>query len=172
MRPLVRPAALGRPSLPDAELKTLLGVVQFERITPGTVSSRRALIAGLKAVRRSGVSTVDSGTVAGVVSVAAPIFWGTGAGRRGAEHRRAFGAHRVAPARYRVGGLRRRRRDLEGPRLSRRMAADALIALGHLQQIGDFDALDAPQVDNMVAPRVGLHLQAFMWATVPCSSAQ
>ena len=46
----------------------------FERITRGTVLSRRALMSGLKGVRRRSVSTVDSGTVAGVVSVAAPIF--------------------------------------------------------------------------------------------------
>ena len=60
--------------LPDAEVKSLLEGVRFERITPATVSSRRALMAGLKEVRDHGVSTVDSGTVAGVVSVAAPIF--------------------------------------------------------------------------------------------------
>lgn len=60
--------------LPEQEVKALLERITFERITPGTVSSRRALLAGLKEVRRHGVSTVDSGTVAGVVSVAAPIF--------------------------------------------------------------------------------------------------
>jgi DNA-binding IclR family transcriptional regulator len=64
--------------LPDSELKALLDDVRFERITPGTVSSRRALVAGLKEVRRRGVSTVDSGTVAGVTSVAAPIFGADG----------------------------------------------------------------------------------------------
>lgn len=60
--------------LPESEVKALLDDTRFERITPRTVSSRRALMAGLKEVRRQGVSTVDSGTVAGVVSVAAPIF--------------------------------------------------------------------------------------------------
>lgn len=66
--------------LPDRELEALLDGVEFERITPGTVSSRRALVAGLKEVRRSGVSMVDSGTVAGVTSVAAPIFGADGQG--------------------------------------------------------------------------------------------
>ena len=60
--------------LPDDELEALLDGTRFERITPATVPSRRALMAGLKEVRHRGVSTVDSGTVAGVVSVAAPIF--------------------------------------------------------------------------------------------------
>jgi DNA-binding IclR family transcriptional regulator len=60
--------------LPEREVKLLLDAVTFECITPGTVSSRRGLMAGLKEVRRHGVSAVDSGTVAGVVSVAAPIF--------------------------------------------------------------------------------------------------
>lgn len=60
--------------LPERELKALLDDITFERITPGTVSSRRALVAGLKEVRRHGISIVDSGTVSGVVSVAAPIF--------------------------------------------------------------------------------------------------
>lgn len=60
--------------LPEREVKALLDNTTFERITPGTVPSRRALMAGLKEVRRHGISTVDSGTVAGVVSVAAPIF--------------------------------------------------------------------------------------------------
>lgn len=64
--------------VPEAELKALLDETRFERITPGTVSSRRALMAGLREVRQRGVSTVDSGTVAGVVSVAAPIFGADG----------------------------------------------------------------------------------------------
>ena len=64
--------------LPDAEVKSLLEGVRFERITPATVSSRRVSMAGLKEVRDRGVSTVDSGTVVGVVSVAAPIFGADG----------------------------------------------------------------------------------------------
>jgi DNA-binding IclR family transcriptional regulator len=64
--------------LPDSELEAALDGIRFERITPGTVSSRRALLAGLREVRRRGVSTVDSGTVAGVVSVAAPLFGADG----------------------------------------------------------------------------------------------
>lgn len=60
--------------LPDPELRRLLDGIRFERLTPQTISSRRALLAGLRAVRLCGVSTVDGGTVAGVVSVAAPIF--------------------------------------------------------------------------------------------------
>ena len=64
--------------LPNSELETLLDSFPFERLTVKTVSSRRALVAGLKEVRKHGVSTVDSGTVAGVVSVAAPIFGADG----------------------------------------------------------------------------------------------
>ena len=64
--------------LPDRDLGPLLEGFPFERLTAKTVSSRRALMAGLKEVRRRGVSTVDSGTVAGVVAVAAPIFGADG----------------------------------------------------------------------------------------------
>ena len=64
--------------LPAHELEALLDQTRFERITPDTVASRRAFVAALKEVRRRGVSTVDSGTVAGVTSVAAPIFDGQG----------------------------------------------------------------------------------------------
>jgi DNA-binding IclR family transcriptional regulator len=60
--------------LPEAELAPLLDSFVFAKVTPKTVSSRRALLAGLREVRRLGTSTVDSGTVAGVVSVSAPIF--------------------------------------------------------------------------------------------------
>lgn len=60
--------------LPEAEVRELLTGVTFERITEKTVASRRALFADLKQVRRRGVSIVDGGTVAGVVSIAAPIF--------------------------------------------------------------------------------------------------
>lgn len=64
--------------LPQAELQGLLQSAKFERITPKTVSSRRALSASLKEVRRRGVSAVDSGTVEGVIAVAAPIFGADG----------------------------------------------------------------------------------------------
>lgn len=60
--------------LPDDELQPLLDQFQFDRLTPKTVSSRQRLLASLSAVRKSAVSVVDSGTVAGVVSVGAPIF--------------------------------------------------------------------------------------------------
>ena len=60
--------------LPTDEVKPLLEKFRFERLTGKTIASRRALLASLKAVRARGVSIVDSGTVAGVVSVAAPIF--------------------------------------------------------------------------------------------------
>lgn len=52
----------------------MLESFSFERLTTKTISSRRSLLAGLKEVRKRGVSSVDSGTVAGVISVAAPIF--------------------------------------------------------------------------------------------------
>ncbi|MES2535368.1 MAG: IclR family transcriptional regulator [Pseudomonadota bacterium] len=60
--------------LPEVELKPLIDSFQFAPLTPKTVTSRRALTASLKEVRKRGVSTVDSGTVAGVIAVAAPIF--------------------------------------------------------------------------------------------------
>ena len=43
-----------------------------------TVSSLRALPASPKVVRKRGVSTVDSGTVAGVLATAAPVFGADG----------------------------------------------------------------------------------------------
>jgi DNA-binding IclR family transcriptional regulator len=64
--------------LPADELDSVLGRFRFERITTKTVPSRRALLAGLKEVRRGGMSVVDSGTVAGATSVAAPIFGANG----------------------------------------------------------------------------------------------
>ena len=60
--------------LPENEVLQLLGSFPFERLTPKTVSSQRNLLASLKEVRKQGVSSVDSGTVAGVLAVAAPIF--------------------------------------------------------------------------------------------------
>lgn len=60
--------------LPPAELRAILARVKFERITPRTIGSRRALLAELEKVRRERVSTSDSGTVGGVLSIAAPIF--------------------------------------------------------------------------------------------------
>jgi DNA-binding IclR family transcriptional regulator len=60
--------------LPRSVIDPLLDSFKFEPITAKTVSSRRALASSLKAVRTHGVSTVDSGTVAGVVAIAAPIF--------------------------------------------------------------------------------------------------
>ena len=60
--------------LPEAELKPLLDAFSFERVTSRTVSSRRALLASLKETRQRGVSAVDSGTVDGVIAIAAPIF--------------------------------------------------------------------------------------------------
>jgi DNA-binding IclR family transcriptional regulator len=56
------------------ELRQALSSVRFERITPMTVASAEDLLAALRETRRRGVSVVDGGTVAGVVSVAAPIL--------------------------------------------------------------------------------------------------
>ena len=64
--------------LPETEIQQLLESFQFERLTTKTVSSRRSLLANLKEVRKRGVSSVDSGTVAGVMAVAAPIFGADG----------------------------------------------------------------------------------------------
>ena len=64
--------------LPHDALAQLMGSFQFNRLTTKTISSRRAFLAALKDVRKRGISTVDSGTVAGVVSVAAPIFGADG----------------------------------------------------------------------------------------------
>jgi IclR family KDG regulon transcriptional repressor len=60
--------------LPKPEIDELLRRVRFEKVTPRTLSSRRALLAGLAQVRAQSISVVDSGTVNGVVSIAAPIF--------------------------------------------------------------------------------------------------
>lgn len=64
--------------LPPAELKAILARIKFDKITDKTVASRRALLAELGKARRECVSTSDSGTVAGVLSVAAPIFDSSG----------------------------------------------------------------------------------------------
>ncbi len=64
--------------LPEKEVLQLLERFPFERLTPKTVSSRRSLLASLKEVRTQGVSSIDSGTVAGVLAVAAPIFGADG----------------------------------------------------------------------------------------------
>ena len=60
--------------LPSAELDAILQRVKFERITDRTVRSRAALLKKLETVQRYGISATDGGTVAGVLSVAAPIF--------------------------------------------------------------------------------------------------
>ena len=60
--------------LTKRELDPLLKRYAFARVTAKTIASRRALLAALAVVRERAVSTVDSGTVAGVMSVAAPIF--------------------------------------------------------------------------------------------------
>lgn len=60
--------------LSEGELRPLLEQLRFERVTAKTVATRSRLLASLKEVRKRAVSVVDSGTVAGVVSVAAPIF--------------------------------------------------------------------------------------------------
>ena len=64
--------------MPEKEVLQLLDRFPFERLTPKTVSSRRSLQASLKDVRKRCVSTVDSGTVAGVLAIAAPIFGADG----------------------------------------------------------------------------------------------
>ena len=60
--------------LSEEELSSALSGMRFERITPRTISSKVALLRVLKKIRTSGVSSVDSGTVAGVTAIAAPIF--------------------------------------------------------------------------------------------------
>lgn len=60
--------------LPSAEVEAILARSELEKITRKTTASRRALMAALAKVRREHVSATDSGTVAGVLSVAAPIF--------------------------------------------------------------------------------------------------
>jgi DNA-binding IclR family transcriptional regulator len=65
--------------LPRHELDAALAGVRFDPVTSRTVTSKRALATALAQVRRTSVSVVDSGTVAGVTSVAAPIFGAQGA---------------------------------------------------------------------------------------------
>jgi DNA-binding IclR family transcriptional regulator len=60
--------------LPAEETASLLNSFPYEHLTSRTVASRTALARALKEVRKTGVSTVEGGTVAGVTSVAAPIF--------------------------------------------------------------------------------------------------
>jgi DNA-binding IclR family transcriptional regulator len=60
--------------LDDDALREALAGVRLERITPRTVASRTVLARALRRVRERGVSSVDGGTVGGVISVAAPIF--------------------------------------------------------------------------------------------------
>lgn len=64
--------------LPRDALDAATEGLRFDRITSRTITSKRALTAALAEVRRRGVSVVDSGTVAGVTSVAAPIFGAEG----------------------------------------------------------------------------------------------
>lgn len=59
-------------------LQQALADLRWSRITPQTVASRSALLRSLERVRQRGVSTVHGGTVAGVTSVAAPIFDASG----------------------------------------------------------------------------------------------
>jgi DNA-binding IclR family transcriptional regulator len=67
--------------LPRDALAAATAGLRFDPITSRTITSKRALVTALAEVRRSGVSVVDSGTVAGVTSVAAPIFEAEGAVR-------------------------------------------------------------------------------------------
>lgn len=60
--------------LSSNDLRKALAGVRFERVTPRTVGSRLALLRSLAQVRERGISSVDSGTVAGVTALAAPIF--------------------------------------------------------------------------------------------------
>jgi DNA-binding IclR family transcriptional regulator len=60
--------------LSRAQRADALAGVKFERLTARTVSSHAALNRALAVVRAHGVSVVDSGTVSGVISIAAPIF--------------------------------------------------------------------------------------------------
>ncbi len=65
--------------LPKHDLRTALAGVRFERITLRTVRSRAELLRDLVQIRKRGVSAVDSGTVAGVMALASPIFDSAGA---------------------------------------------------------------------------------------------
>lgn len=65
--------------LDDGALREALAGVRFDRITASTVSSRAALMHALRRVRERGVSTVEGGTVSGVVAVAAPVMGADGA---------------------------------------------------------------------------------------------
>ena len=65
--------------MPTFEVKEILQAISFDKVTSRTVSSRRALLGSLKEVRQRGASVVDSGTVEGVIAVAAPIFGADGA---------------------------------------------------------------------------------------------
>ncbi|GAA5233181.1 IclR family transcriptional regulator [Verticiella sediminum] len=65
--------------IPDARLQKLLADLEFAALTPKTVACTADLTLRLQQVRKRHVSTVDSGTVAGVTSVAAPIFSADGA---------------------------------------------------------------------------------------------
>lgn len=59
--------------LDDDALRAALDGVRFERITPRTVATRAELVRALRRVRERGVGSVDGGTVAGVISIAAPV---------------------------------------------------------------------------------------------------
>lgn len=60
--------------LPRADLDGILSRMSYQKLTPKTLGSRRAVMAALGRVRETHVSVSDSGTVSQVMSVAAPIF--------------------------------------------------------------------------------------------------
>ncbi|MFM1988079.1 MAG: hypothetical protein RJA99_1036 [Pseudomonadota bacterium] len=65
--------------LDDGTLASALEGMRLAPVTARTVVTRGALLRALRRVRERGVSSVEGGTVAGVISVAAPIFDGAGA---------------------------------------------------------------------------------------------
>lgn len=64
--------------LPDAMLDQYLQSVHFERFTPSTLASRKALAAQLQEVRKSGVAFSHEEYTPGIVGVGVPVLSGTG----------------------------------------------------------------------------------------------
>lgn len=64
--------------LPPSELESLLGRTRFERFTPRTITTRRALEADLARIRETGCAVDDEEHYEGIRCLAAPIFAYTG----------------------------------------------------------------------------------------------
>jgi DNA-binding IclR family transcriptional regulator len=83
-------------SLPDSEVRKLLGHGKLAAITPHTVTDPAALIASLARVRKQGYATVVEENIRGVLSVGAPVRDRTG---------RVLAALSVAFPKYLEAGL-------------------------------------------------------------------